>query len=70
MKLVMAAIVATLLLPPLAGVAWLACRLLGASFESLVTFGGALGAPSGITLWWGLLFVPALVYALVIRQGL
>lgn len=70
MKLVMAAIVATLFLPPLAGIAWLACTLVGTSFASLVTFGGALGEPAGIAAWWGLLFVPALVYTLLIRQGL
>jgi hypothetical protein len=59
-----------MLLPPLAGLAWLACALLDASFGSLVTFGGAVGAPAGVAAWWAILFVPALAYALVIRHGL
>jgi hypothetical protein len=69
MKLVMAAIVATLFLPPLAGIAWFACALLGASFQSLVTFGGVLGAPAGIAAWWVILFAPALAYAILMRHG-
>ena len=69
MKLVLAAVVATMLLPPLAGLAWLACALLGASFGSLVTFGGAIGAPAGVAAWWAILFAPALAYAILMRHG-
>jgi hypothetical protein len=66
----MAAIVATLLLPPLAGLAWLACLLLGASFESLVTFGGALAPVAGVLGWWAIFLLPAIAYAaLVMRAG-
>ena len=65
----LAAIVATMLLPPLAGLAWLGCALLGGSFGGLVTFGGALVAPAGVAAWWLILFVPALAYAILIRQG-
>lgn len=58
----MTAIVTTMLLPPLAGLAWLGCTLLGAPFEPLVTFGGALKAPVGVSAWWAIVFLPALGY--------
>ena len=61
--LVMAAIVATLFLAPAAGLVWVGCALLGMSFESLVTFGGSLNAPAGMSAWWALSFVAALAYA-------
>jgi len=67
--LVMAAIVATLFLPPAAGLVWLGCALLDAPFESLVTFGHALPAPAGAFAWWGIAFLPALVYAGVMRKA-
>ena len=61
--LVMAAIVATLFLAPAAGLVWVACALLGMSFESLVTFGGSLDAPAGMAAWWALSFMAAFAYA-------
>lgn len=61
--LVMAAIVATLFLAPAAGLVWVGCALLGMSFESLVTFGGSLNAPAGMSAWWALSFVAAFAYA-------
>jgi hypothetical protein len=65
--LVMAAIVTTLLLPPAAGLVWLGCALAGASFESLVTFGGALAGPAAMLAWWVIVFLPALGYAAFMR---
>jgi len=61
--LVMAAIVATLFLAPAAGLVWVACALLGMSFEALVTFGGSLNAPAGMAAWWALSFIAASAYA-------
>jgi len=61
--LVMAAIVATLFLVPAAGLVWMACALLGASFESVVTLGNSLSAPAGVSAWWAIAFVPAFGYA-------
>ena len=52
MRIVMAGIVATLMLPPLAGLAWLACLLLRVPFEWVVTFGGALEPLPGVLAWW------------------
>ena len=66
--LVMAAIVATLFLAPAAGLVWVACALLGMSFESLVTFGGSLNAPAGMSAWWVLSFVAAFAYAALILK--
>jgi len=60
---IMAAIVATLSLPPAAGLAWLACSVLGFSFEALVTFGDRLSAPVGVSAWWAIVFLPAFAYA-------
>ncbi len=66
---VMTAIVTTLLLPPAAGLAWLACALLGMPFASLVTFGDALRAPLGIVAWWVIFFAPAFGYATFIVKA-
>jgi len=49
--------------PPAAGLVWVACALLGMSFESLVTFGGSLDAPAGMAAWWALSFIAASAYA-------
>lgn len=65
--LVMAAIVATLLLVPAAGIAWLVSMLLGLPFASLVTFGASVGALTGLFAWWGIFFVLAVVYAAGMR---
>lgn len=61
--LVMAAIVATLFLAPAAGLAWVACAALDASFPSLVTFGERLSAPAGVSAWWAVAFLPSFAYA-------
>ena len=65
---VMTAIVTTLFLPPAAGLAWLGCALLGVPFESLVTLGGALNAPSGVLAWWAIFFLPAFGYAVSMNE--
>ncbi len=66
---VMAAIVATLFLPILAGLAWVACALIDASFASLVTFGERLSAPAGLSAWWAIAFLPAYSYAMFMLRG-
>jgi hypothetical protein len=60
---VMAAIVATLLYPPVAIVLALLLGLSGVPFAALVTFGGAVGTPAGMLAWWLVAFVLALAYA-------
>lgn len=66
--MLMAAIVATLLLPPAGGLVWLACAFLDASFGSLLTFGQRLPSPAGVLVWWAIAFVPALAYAGFIKR--
>ncbi|TAK86479.1 MAG: hypothetical protein EPO20_07475 [Betaproteobacteria bacterium] len=62
--IVMAAIVASALYVPVAGLlALLAFVLFGVSLREFVTFGGALGALDGLVAWWVLMLLPALVYA-------
>jgi hypothetical protein len=65
----MAAIVATMLLPPAAGIAWLVTLLAGASFPFIVTFGERIGAVPGLLAWWGIFFAAALAYAAVMRRA-
>jgi hypothetical protein len=65
---VMAAIVATMLLPPAAGIAWVATLVLGVPFPLIVTFGERIGAVAGLAAWWGIFFAAALVYAAVMRK--
>jgi len=67
--LVMAAIVATLFLPPLAGIAWLLSLLAGFSFQSIVTFGERVGEPVGLGVWWAIFFLAAIVYAAGMRKA-
>lgn len=59
----MAAIVATLLVPPVALAVGLALRLFGIPLELVATFRGALNVYAGILAWWLVAFVLALVYA-------
>lgn len=59
----MAAIVATLCFPLAAALALLACAVLGVPIYSLVTFGETFNAFAGVSLWWTIGLVPALVYA-------
>lgn len=62
--IVMAAIVASALYVPLAGLlALLAFFLFGVPLRDFITFGGALGLLGGLAAWWALMLVPALVYA-------
>lgn len=61
--IVMAAIVASALYVPIAGLlALLAFVVFGVSLRDFVTFGGALGVFDGLVLWWVLMLLPALVY--------
>jgi hypothetical protein len=66
---VMAAIVATLFLAPVAGMVWLVSLMIGVPFELLVTVGGRFGHLTGLALWWSTLFVGALVYAASLRKA-
>ncbi len=62
--LVMAAIVATALLLPFAGLLGLLGYLvLGISLQDFVTFGGALDLLAGVLAWWALAWVAAMAYA-------
>ena len=61
---VMAAIVDTALFVPVGGLlALVAFAFFGVPLRAFVTFGGHLPTLDGILIWWGLLLVPALVYA-------
>ena len=68
---VMAAIVTTLMCWPVAALlALFSFAVLGISFPAFMTFGGALGGFQGLAAWWGLGFLPALVYsAFVLRPN-
>ena len=61
--LVMAAIVTTALYVPVGALIAVAFLAAGVSLESVVTVGGLLPAAGGLAAWWGILFVPALVYS-------
>ena len=61
---VMAAIVtSTLFVPVGALLIWLSFAFFGVSLRAVVTFGSLLTALEGLSAWWALLFLPALVYA-------
>ena len=65
-RLVMAALVTTLLYAPAGAVLGvLAFLLLGIPAHAFITFGEVLNAPAGLALWWAIAFVPALVYAVL-----
>jgi hypothetical protein len=66
---VMAAIVATLLLAPAAGIAWLVSSLAGFPFSALLTFGERMAAVTGLLAWWAILFVLAVAYAASMRMA-
>jgi hypothetical protein len=59
----MAAIVATLLVPPVALALGLALRLFDIRLSLVATFGGALNVYVGLLVWWLSAFALALVYA-------
>ena len=62
--LVMAAVVTTALFVPLVALlALLSFALFGVPLHSFVSFGEAIAAYQGLAAWWGILFVPALVYS-------
>ena len=59
----MAAIVATMLYPPVAIVLGLLLGLFGVPLDAVVTFGGATNTYAGMLAWWLVAFALALVYA-------
>lgn len=62
----MAAIVTTLLYVPVGAlVAVLAFGAFDVPLYSLLSFGGHIHIVAGLALWWGIAFLPALVYAAV-----
>ena len=61
--LVMAAIVTTALYVPVGALIAAGFLALGKPLASLVTFGGFLPEVGGLAAWWGILFLPALVYS-------
>ncbi len=62
--LVMAVIVATMLLAPVAGLLALLCHLaFGLAWRSFFTFGGTLNPVEGILAWWVIVFAPSLAYS-------
>ena len=62
----MAAIVTTLAYIPVgAFAAMLAFAAFDVPLESLLTFGGQVHIVAGLALWWGIAYLPALLYAAV-----
>ena len=69
MVAVMAAIVTTLAyLPVGALVAIFAFGAFDVPLHSLLTFGGRIYIVAGLALWWGIAYLPALLYAAVVRN--
>ena len=66
----MAAIVTTLAyLPVGALVAILAFGAFDIPLHSLLTFGGQVHIVAGLALWWGIAYLPALLYAAVCMRS-
>lgn len=62
--MVMAAVVTTLMGGPVAALLALFCfAFLGIAFEAFGTFGGSMHGFLGLLAWWGLAFIPALIYS-------
>ena len=62
----MAAIVATLAYVPVGAlVALLAFGAFDVPLHSLLTAGGQIHIAAGLALWWGIAYLPALLYAAV-----
>lgn len=61
--LVMAAIVTSALYVPAGALIAAPFLLAGVSLENVVSFGGLVPALGGLVAWWGILFLPALVYS-------
>ena len=59
----MAAIVATLVYWPVGIALLLLLKLLGISFEAVVTFGGLFNTLFGLFVWWLLAFAGSCIYA-------
>ena len=59
----MTAVVAMMLYWPIGIGLAVICALIRFPFNSLVTFGGALGAVSGMVAWWLVVFALTLPYA-------
>lgn len=59
----MTAVVAMMLYWPIGIGLAVICALIGFPFNSLVTFGGALGSVAGMVAWWLLVFALTLPYA-------
>jgi hypothetical protein len=60
----MAAIVTTLAYVPVGAlVALLAFGAFDVPLHSLLTFGGQIHIVAGLALWWGIAYLPALLYA-------
>ena len=68
-RAVISAVVATLLLVPVAIIGVLCALLLGVSPLTLMSWGGMMPEPVGVVAAWLILYVPAAVYvALVLRH--
>jgi len=63
---VMTTVVATMLYWPIGIALAVICALIGFPFNSLVTFGGALGSVAGMMAWWLVAFAATLPYAAVV----
>jgi hypothetical protein len=62
----MAAIVTTLAYIPVGAlVAILAFGAFDVPLQSLLTFGGQIHIAAGLALWWGIAYLPALLYAVI-----
>jgi hypothetical protein len=61
-------LVATMLYPPLLGIAVGAGLLFGLSARDVGTFGGEVGLAAGLLAWWAALLVPSLVYAFLTQD--
>jgi hypothetical protein len=66
---VIAAVVATLLLVPVAIIGVLCALAFGISPLVLMSWGGIMPAPAGLLATWSVLYIPAAIYvALVLHQ--
>ena len=66
---VTAAVVATLFYVPVGLATLLILRVFGVPYDSVVSFGGALGMFSGLFAWWLLTFILAYVYVAIVSRA-
>ena len=66
---VTAAVVATLFYVPAGLALLLTLRIFGVPFDSVASFGGALGTFSGLFVWWLLVFIPACLYVAIVSRA-